>query len=1183
METKNDEKLYTLGEAAEIVGVNPETLRRWDRTGKLKALRVGSRHGIGDRRYRLKDLEEVMSKKQESPRLGGIKEKLENKVNPVVFSDKRKKVWKYLKDLNNGAGDAYYGAIKTYQDISNPDRIAQCAHSLRELTNLLLSPTRKKSSEFSIEQIKLELETGSLSIDELFEKYFIDGQNSSANINRIKQELSKSGLAEQAALGSARAWVTSHNWFVEVAHHSYSPSEAEFEHHLNLLEDNLLAYTGEFYDAIDKIDKILEKKTPNNDDLIKLKSLIKRGSHYRYFFNKLNNPKWLPLLESDKTFNFKYPPKEIEEANGTIRFPQWIELQYLVRIADRVPEDVTRIILNTESTSNPWVARDYLDAILKMPSGNFKKLLRKIKRERWFYEPYRTALPQLGIDLAEKLILEGAIDSALALATILLSVQKVEKEDFITRKKNGIRTYEVRSYIGDWDYKEFVEKIIPKLSVLEPTKTIVLLRDILESSIHIERDKSGYDDDNLLYFRIPSIESIGRDDPKNLLVVGIRNSLDRLADSNHPELKAVLKILAHSEGIYPIMLRIQMYIYRKYPEIFSEEIKEVLTNPKLFDDIRIDNEYFGLLKTCYPMLDQKSQDLILGWVEKGPTDRAINKSAWQAQKLLPISSFLSKEWLDHYKKITENYTPEPPRHGVTVGSWVGPTSPVEKTTLESMGDVEFLDYLESWKPDDQEMFSPSHEGLGREIEKIIPKDVNRYIVLGEQMFQRKLHPVYLYSLIKGTRDAYTNGETIDWDTILNLCNLLVQKLEPYEFEKFRSIFGTNWNSVRRIIADFIEDILNKGHNDAPADKKEIIWSIISKLVEDPEPDNSFEGEYGGNNMDPATMSINTVRGNALHALIKYALWVNRKDNPKGDNPVLPPEVKAVLEKHLNVEKDSTLTTRSIYGQYFPTIFYLDKVWAKRNIKKIFGPPLDPIKESAWETYLGFGTYWIPVVKALEEQYLESVRSLNPSSSRDRYEDRLAEHLMIAYWRGEIGIDDEVLNIFFENACDGTRNHAIWFLWRSMEENKLKEDSVEWKRLRSLWEKRVSFEPTGEKYLEFSGFADWLSCAPENIKGLYPLIKKIIPFLERNIDVGYLISYLTKNVNVDIDLVSELLFYTVEGNTEEIKYRLHDKEIYEILKACVQSGSTKAKEYAQKTIHLFGDQGNDGFRDLLTTN
>jgi len=52
------EKLLTISEAATLINVHTETLRRWDREGTLVALKVNER---GDRRYRESDLLEFMN------------------------------------------------------------------------------------------------------------------------------------------------------------------------------------------------------------------------------------------------------------------------------------------------------------------------------------------------------------------------------------------------------------------------------------------------------------------------------------------------------------------------------------------------------------------------------------------------------------------------------------------------------------------------------------------------------------------------------------------------------------------------------------------------------------------------------------------------------------------------------------------------------------------------------------------------------------------------------------------------------------------------------------------------------------------------------------------------------------------------------------------------------------------
>ena len=53
-------KLLTIRQAAEILNVHVETLRRWGKSGKLKATRINER---GDRRYNPGDIEKILNNK----------------------------------------------------------------------------------------------------------------------------------------------------------------------------------------------------------------------------------------------------------------------------------------------------------------------------------------------------------------------------------------------------------------------------------------------------------------------------------------------------------------------------------------------------------------------------------------------------------------------------------------------------------------------------------------------------------------------------------------------------------------------------------------------------------------------------------------------------------------------------------------------------------------------------------------------------------------------------------------------------------------------------------------------------------------------------------------------------------------------------------------------------------------
>lgn len=59
MENTETQSLISIREAARILNVHIETMRRWDREGKLKAVRIGQH---GRRRYRSIDITAIIKK-----------------------------------------------------------------------------------------------------------------------------------------------------------------------------------------------------------------------------------------------------------------------------------------------------------------------------------------------------------------------------------------------------------------------------------------------------------------------------------------------------------------------------------------------------------------------------------------------------------------------------------------------------------------------------------------------------------------------------------------------------------------------------------------------------------------------------------------------------------------------------------------------------------------------------------------------------------------------------------------------------------------------------------------------------------------------------------------------------------------------------------------------------------------
>lgn len=185
---------------------------------------------------------------------------------------------------------------------------------------------------------------------------------------------------------------------------------------------------------------------------------LKTGINYEYFFKEIDSPDWIdPLL---KEGFFKDPPKPLKT-----KVPFWPESRYLVRVADKAPEEVLSIIINLTKTDNINVHQDCCEAAYKACSKT-PELATKFafKEAQWINN--QRQIHWLYLEACEKLIFEliksGIKDAAYELIKVLLSIQYETKEvktpdDEIW--KNVI--YSPKIIFESWRYGKFLNKILP--------------------------------------------------------------------------------------------------------------------------------------------------------------------------------------------------------------------------------------------------------------------------------------------------------------------------------------------------------------------------------------------------------------------------------------------------------------------------------------------------------------------------------------------------------------------------------------------------------------------------------------------------------------------------------------------------------------------------------------------------
>ncbi len=83
-------------------------------------------------------------------------------------------------------------------------------------------------------------------------------------------------------------------------------------------------------------------KTPTPEQVTKAIALLGRKEHYRYFFDRLENPLWLEPLHKQGFFLHPPPPQANE---GSVVFPPWPESRYLARIFHKTGQTSSKSLI----------------------------------------------------------------------------------------------------------------------------------------------------------------------------------------------------------------------------------------------------------------------------------------------------------------------------------------------------------------------------------------------------------------------------------------------------------------------------------------------------------------------------------------------------------------------------------------------------------------------------------------------------------------------------------------------------------------------------------------------------------------------------------------------------------------------------------------------------------------------
>ncbi|MFX1298544.1 MAG: hypothetical protein ACFFD2_27265, partial [Promethearchaeota archaeon] len=918
---------------------------------------------------------------------------------------------------------------------------------------------------------------------------------------------------------------------------------------------------------------------------------------------------------------FSNPPKPIiDEIKHTTFYPIWPESRYLARMASSVPQIIHDIILKIPETENIRVHEDFIEAASTMPP----KLAANIaqKEIKWIksQDSLFLLLPDEFASLISHLACGGQIDTALKFASTLLEILPDPNYAYASEQIENISEFyrpKPKARMEDWEYEEILKKHIPVLIDISGLKALSLLIDLLYDHIRYSNTNKEENPDDNSYIWRPAIEDETMNYPYglyDLLISSIRDAADTLIKI---EGKAVLQLI--ESKVFKIFKRIGLYLRRKNFDVDAEGTYRLITDIAVIDDIHLQHEFYLLINEQFNNLPGEVQQQYLEIIRKGTNlelwykfiEREFGKKPtveegkkhirrWKYEKLYPIQKYLDEEWQNIFKILKEEFGeldhPDVPFY---IGeTWRGPTSPLDPTKIKSMSTEEIILFLKEWKPTTEPQ-TPSPEGLGRTISAIMASEPERFANAALKF--KQLDPTYVRALISGLCEAANQHRRFNWVPVLELCDWIVK--QPREIPGRKCEYADldpGWVWTRKRIADLLSVGFKEDTAEMPFELRENEWKILLPLTKDPDPTPEHEKKYGGSNMDPSNLAINTIRGEAMYAVIRYALWVRRyiEKTKDGKNLIKKgfeelAEVREVLNYHLEPQNDPSLAIRSVYGQWLPWLVLIDSKWAAQNVIKIFPNDLSltELRDAAWDTYVAFCSPYDSVYEILSDEYFKAVERIGKHSKEKRYfadpDERLAEHLMALYWRGKLDLNDQkgILMKFYQKADTRLKYHAIQFIGTSLEQESRSIDPLILGRFISLWEYRLQavkkYDPTLLKD-ELSAFGWWFISGKFDNDWAINQLKEALN-LAGKIDPDYRVLEHLAQVSVSFpDLAIDCLRLITEKDREGMRLIARDmrENARTILKNGISNKEERIKESAIDLVHRLGAKGYLEFRDLL---
>jgi hypothetical protein len=979
------------------------------------------------------------------------------------------------------------------------------------------------------------------------------------------------------------------------------------------------------------MDELAAKDQPSPQDINTLCEHIPNSLITRvYFFTRLKSPAWVQPLRVSGVF--KEIPGLIRHEDG-IGSPVWPAAEYLKRVVAAVPDEVGKVLLQAPETDNHGAIADLAELACVLPREVAAEWASRTAGWTAKQDFLSFGLPRGLGALISNLARRGGAAAGLELATALLWILEDprgrEKENDESPFRN-LRQPTARFDL--WEYEQILTKNVPDLLEVLPEQVLARLCDLLDRVIVLS-DRRGAErrPDDHSYIWLPAIEEHQQNlvpGFNRLLVAAVRSTAERIAEKSPDSVPALVQGLEQRGESWMVFRRIALHLLRLFPDSAPSLVRERLLDRQLFDSLATRHEYFLLQKQCFGRLAGEDQLTILAWIEAGPPNREEQRKSWEEfigrkvteeeeeqdvkrwkrDRLTPLKDYLDPAWAAKYGALLDDAGP--PEHpefaSYTEGGAFGPSSPTSRQELKNMSLKEVVDYLRGWQPSGDPIRGESKEGLARELSATASEKAHEYAEAAAE-FKRLAEPTYIRALIDGFQNALKSKRAFPWEPVLDLCEWAVAQERDIpgrrvEFLEMDPHWGWTRSSVSRLLdAGFASD-----ENAIPFGLREHAWRALAPVTGDPDPTpeqeeryvkGAIKDEYGSQGLnvqvpDPLTSAINSVRGAAMETVVRYTLWVRNGFEKSGNAAQVAqgfdatPEVKGVLEHHLDPIAEPSVAIRAVYGEYLPLLHSLDRKWADENTARILPRNELHLWHAAWDTYVCRCSPYDEVFDWLKEEYTFAIEQVgthkNERANPQAPDVSLARHLMVFYARGKLDGQGALLDAFYRRADGKLRGQALNYVGWDLRSVKDPLPGEVAQRLRALLEARVEAakHETAGAAEELRQYGWWFACGKFDDEWSLRQLLEVLR-IAGWVEPDHLVVERLAGMSRTRPLLSvEALTLVVEGDKRGWGVVGWRDKAKDIIRAARRSGDAEARKRAEELANLLDSRGNFDFGEVL---